>query len=254
MHVPDAFYFNFSLVQRYDTDPAAKAAAAAVLASKLGSDLGLKLFLENEAQLYLPAGKSNDVEPVQSSSLRNRKQPVSRATGLSEAPTLSRALSLGSTMTQQSTETSPEAGSEYGDNQYPVVDHYQTQGSTAYNGGWLSRIAALLVGEDPTQCYALICGNCHMHNGLASKEDFPYVAYICPHCRTVNGPKIRQERASAPNTPNTGSMVSMDLANTSRSAVDSQVTSLIKDTLAEYAASATDGGDKTEALAAGNES
>ena len=140
-------------MQRYDTDPAAKAAATAVLASKLGSDLGLKLFLENETQLYSPAGKSDDFEPMQSSSLRNRKQTLSRAT------------SLGSTMTQQSTETSPRAGSEYGDHQYPVVDHYQIPGSTAYNGGWLSRIAALLVGEDPTQCYALICGHCHMHNG-----------------------------------------------------------------------------------------
>jgi hypothetical protein len=33
------------------------------------------------------------------------------------------------------------------------------------NGGWIARLAAMLVGEDPTQCYALICQKCHMHNG-----------------------------------------------------------------------------------------
>lgn len=33
------------------------------------------------------------------------------------------------------------------------------------SGGWIARFAAMLVGEDPTQCYALICHNCHMHNG-----------------------------------------------------------------------------------------
>lgn len=33
------------------------------------------------------------------------------------------------------------------------------------NHGWMPRLAAMLVGEDPTQCYAVICRNCHVHNG-----------------------------------------------------------------------------------------
>lgn len=143
---------NFLQWQRYDTDPAAKAAAAAVLASKYTEGTGLKLSLNEESEV--DAGKSSDVELVQSRGLRNRKQPQGRAS------------SPGGTMIQNSAETSPQMGSEYDQhNQQVFVDHFQGQGATAYNSGWLSRVAALLVGEDPTQCYALICGNCRMHNG-----------------------------------------------------------------------------------------
>ena len=38
-------------------------------------------------------------------------------------------------------------------------------GGGGEGGGWIGRLAAVLVGEDPTQCYALICKNCHKHNG-----------------------------------------------------------------------------------------
>lgn len=196
------YYITQQLIQRYDTDPAAKAAAATVLASKLGAESGLKVFLEDESKLNVAAGKSHDVELVQSSGLRNRKQPQTRGTGPGG-------------MLQQSNETTSPVGSDYAEHNQPLyVDHYQPQGSsTAYNSGWLSRIAALLVGEDPTQCYALICGNCHMHNGLASKEDFPYVTYICPHCRAVNGPKIKREHSSGDNVSNVGSTVSQGHGN-----------------------------------------
>ena len=54
-------------MQWYDTDPAAKAAAATILASKLGAESGSKVFLEKESKLNVPAGKSHDVELVQSS-------------------------------------------------------------------------------------------------------------------------------------------------------------------------------------------
>ncbi|CAO2831926.1 unnamed protein product [Amaranthus hypochondriacus] len=201
------FYLTQQLIQQYDTDPAAKAAAAAFLASKYTEGSGLRLFLEEE--LKADAGKSNDVELVPSSGLRNRKQPQGRAT------------SPGGTVIQHSTEASQHASNEFTQqNQQLFVDHFQGQGANAYNSGWLSRLAALLVGEDPTQCYALICGNCHMHNGLASKEDFPYVTYICPHCHAVNGPRIQQDRASGIDNPNMGHTVSVDQGKTTNS-VDS---------------------------------
>ena len=38
-------------------------------------------------------------------------------------------------------------------------------GGKASEEGWIARLAAMLVGEDPTQCYALICRSCHTHNG-----------------------------------------------------------------------------------------
>lgn len=236
------FYLTQQLIQRYDTDPAAKAAAAAVLASKLGADSGLKVFLEDESKLNVPAGRSNDVELVPSTGLRNRKQPQNRGT------------SPGGTMQHATAETSPHAGSDYVEHNQPLyVDHYQAQGSsTAYNNGWLSRFAALIVGEDPTQCYALICGNCHMHNGLATKEDFPYVTYICPHCGAVNGPKIQKEHASAnDNMANVGPTVSEDRGNASSVTSDSP-----RDNPGEVDDSEKvgEGGDKTEVSAASNES
>ena len=151
-------------MQRYDPDPAAKAAAATVLASKLGADSGLKVYVGDEStKLNAPStGKSNDVELVQSSGLRNRKQLHPR----SSSPTESTKLLQHSAEEEALHNTSPvNDGSETSSmhNQL-VVDHYNP-GSAAQDGGWIARIAALLVGEDPTQSYALICGNCHMHNG-----------------------------------------------------------------------------------------
>ncbi|KAK4370490.1 hypothetical protein RND71_009965 [Anisodus tanguticus] len=132
------YYITQQLIQRYDTDPA----AATVLASKLGLDTGLKVYLGDESKLNAPAGKSNDVEIMQSTGLRNRKQVRS-----------------GSAET-------------------------------------------MLVGEDPTQSYALICSNCHMHNGLARKEEFPYITYYCPHYNAVNRPKQLADGASGSSTLN----------------------------------------------------
>ena len=144
-------------MQRYDPDPAAKAAAASVLASKLGADSGLKVYMEDESKSTLPTGKSNDVEFVQASGLRNRKQVQARSS------------SAGSTLVHNSDEEMPLSVQREGlltsEHNQLVVEHDNLQGYTANDGGWVARIAAFLVGEDPTQSYALICGNCHMHNG-----------------------------------------------------------------------------------------
>jgi hypothetical protein len=146
-----------SCVQRYDPDPAAKAAAASVLASKLGADSGLKVYLGDESQFNAPTGKSSDVEVVQSGGLRNRKRVHTRSN------------SAGSTPLHHSNEETPcpegTEGPEASEHNQLVVSHQYPQGPGANDGGWIARIAALLVGEDPTQSYALICGNCHVHNG-----------------------------------------------------------------------------------------
>ena len=145
-------------MQRYDPDPAAKAAAATVLASKLGADSGLKLYVGDESNPTASTGKSHDVELVQSGGLRNRKQLQSRSTSPGAmTPVLSDQQLVGSGGTD------PTQNFEH--NQPVVVEHHQPHSSTTNDGGWIARIAALLVGEDPTQSYALICGNCHMHNG-----------------------------------------------------------------------------------------
>uniref|UniRef100_A0A0E0KSX5 Lunapark domain-containing protein n=1 Tax=Oryza punctata TaxID=4537 RepID=A0A0E0KSX5_ORYPU len=54
------YYLTQKLIQKYDLDPAAKAAAASVLATKLGADSGLK-------------ATSSTIEVIPSDELRNRK-------------------------------------------------------------------------------------------------------------------------------------------------------------------------------------
>ncbi|XP_062163908.1 uncharacterized protein At2g24330 [Alnus glutinosa] len=208
------YYSTQQLIQRYDPDPAAKAAAATVLASKLGADSGLKVYLGDESQFNAPTGKSNDVEAAQSSGLRNRKQVHTKSS------------SAGSTPVHDSNEGSPRSegtqGPQSSEHNQLVVSHHYPQGPATIDGGWIARIAALLVGEDPTQSYALICGNCHMHNGLARKEEFPYITYYCPHCHALNKPKqSEEERVSGSSTPNLGSLRTQ---NASASASDSGVT------------------------------
>ncbi|XP_072968553.1 uncharacterized protein At2g24330-like isoform X2 [Typha angustifolia] len=171
------YYTTQQLIQRYDLDPAAKAAAATVLASKLGADSGLKVYVGDESNFDSPSGRSNDVELVHSTNLRHRK-PVNAKSNNTGSSSLS----------QFADDSLTDYGADAQETVVPnqsVVEHYK--GSITNDGGWLARIAALLVGEDPTQCYALICGNCHMHNGLARKEDFSYITYYCPHCHALNG-------------------------------------------------------------------
>ncbi|WOL10728.1 hypothetical protein Cni_G19487 [Canna indica] len=170
------YYATQQLIQKYDLDPAAKAAAATILASKLGADSGLKVFVGDESKTSAPFAQSNDVDPTQTTGLRNRKQPHASSN------------STGSTVISQPlSEISSELGAdgqEIGAQSQRVVEHYK--GSGGNDGSWIARLAALLVGEDPSQSYALICGNCHMHNGLARKEDFPHISYYCPHCHALN--------------------------------------------------------------------
>jgi len=174
------YYITQQLIQKYDTDPAAKAAAASVLASKLGADSGLKVFLADESQPNTyDTGKSTDVQLQQSGGLRKRNQ--------------SNPKSPGSNPGQQFVKETPQFGeNEVSGNithDHVVVEHHNPADSGARDGGWIAKIAALLVGEDPTESYALICGNCHMHNGLARKEDYPFITYYCPHCHALNKPK-----------------------------------------------------------------
>ncbi|MED6204978.1 hypothetical protein PIB30_013744 [Stylosanthes scabra] len=221
-------------ILRYDPDPAAKAAAATVLASKLGAESGLRLYMGDESNPGATTmGRSNDVEVVQSSGLRNRKPPHIRSTSSGVAtPFNPDQHFVGGLGELDETQTS-----EY--NQL-VVQHHQPQSSTSQDGGWLAKIAAILVGEDPTQSYALICGNCHMHNGLARKEDFPYVTYYCPHCNALNQPKQLDGQISRA-SPKMGSPKAFD-SKALKDAIDSAAESMVvaSNTPVDAGASATE--------------
>lgn len=147
-------------MQKYDADPAAKAAAATVLASKLGADSGLRFHVGDESRANAPSGRNNDVELVHSGELRNRKTGLTRSTSTGSAHML-----YPEQETPQSVGSEGPQTAEHGQ---LVVAHQNPQSYATQDGNWIARIAALLVGEDPTQSYALICGNCHMHNGKSS--------------------------------------------------------------------------------------
>ncbi|XP_072963150.1 uncharacterized protein At2g24330-like [Typha angustifolia] len=179
------YYTTQQLIQKYDLDPVAKAAATAVLASKLGADSGLKVYVGDETSSNTTVVKSNDTQMGQSNGLRNRRQAhtISSSTVSTAVPQIANA----------SSNESMGDGQEAAGPNHEGVEHYR---GSVTNNGWIARVAALLVGEDPSQCYALICGACHMHNGLAKKEDFPYITYYCPHCHVLNTSKPSGERDS----------------------------------------------------------
>jgi len=211
------YYLTQQLIQKYDLDPAAKAAAASVLASKLGADSGLKVHLGEESNLDAAVVMSNNAEIVPSDGLRNRKQPNARG---------SRTGSTTAAHTPaQDAESSHALNAGLGNTQPTrVVEHYQ--GSGASDGGWIAKIAALLVGEDPSQSYALICGNCHMHNGLARKEDYPHITYYCPHCHALNTSKHSAGQYSGSNSGPSTPVAPADGISATSSAVESELVNM----------------------------
>ncbi|KAM5566217.1 uncharacterized protein ABKV19_019940 [Rosa sericea] len=216
------YYSTQQLIQKYDADPAAKAAAATVLASKLGADSGLRFHVGDESRANAPSGRSKDVELVQSGELRNRKTGLTRSNSTGSTPLL-----FSEEETPRSVGSEGPQTAEHGQ---LVVAHQNPQAYAAQDGNWIARIAALLVGEDPTQSYALICGNCHMHNGLAKKEDFAYITYYCPHCHALNRPKHLEGGVTGSSSPDSGSLTAGDRSDVANQASDSLNDSVVTGT------------------------
>lgn len=174
------YYLTQQLIQKYDSDPTAKEAAARVLAAKLGADAGLKLSSESSQ-----ADEINNV----------LAEAVTEATGQGAESTGSRRrISQGRTPTNINQQFNEATRSQTGRNDawQSRMEVDQFSGKAA-GGGLVARLAAMLVGEDPNQCYALICRNCRAHNGLSRKEEFQFVTYYCPHCNFLNGPQQSTE-------------------------------------------------------------
>jgi len=55
--------------------------------------------------------------------------------------------------------------------------------------GVMEKLVDYMVGDGPTNRYALICIHCHSHNGMALKEEFEYIAYKCCYCMRFNPPR-----------------------------------------------------------------
>ncbi|CAL1545969.1 unnamed protein product [Lymnaea stagnalis] len=62
--------------------------------------------------------------------------------------------------------------------------------------GTMDRLMDYLVGDGPENRYALICFQCHSHNGMALKEEFEYLSFRCCYCYYIN--PARKQRPTAP--------------------------------------------------------
>lgn len=70
---------------------------------------------------------------------------------------------------------------------------------------FIDKIIESLVGDGPSNRYALICRNCASHNGMALKEEFEYLAFRCAYCGFPNPahkvrprPSVQLNRERAP--------------------------------------------------------
>ncbi|CAH8851684.1 unnamed protein product [Trichobilharzia szidati] len=50
----------------------------------------------------------------------------------------------------------------------------------------VDKLLDLLVGDGPDKRFALICGECAAHNGMALEEEFEYLAFRCCYCNHFN--------------------------------------------------------------------
>lgn len=62
--------------------------------------------------------------------------------------------------------------------------------------GMMDKLVDFVVGDGPSNRYALICRVCGSHNGMALKEEFEYVAFRCCYCMAPN--HARKQRPFAP--------------------------------------------------------
>ncbi|XP_074112246.1 zinc-ribbon metal-binding protein lunapark isoform X2 [Cotesia typhae] len=76
---------------------------------------------------------------------------------------------------------------------------------------YLDRLVEYLVGDGPSNRYALICRQCDSHNGMALKEEFEYFGFRCCYCQYWN-----PARKQKPSAPKLNSNITSPLSITSR--------------------------------------
>ncbi|XP_013407606.1 endoplasmic reticulum junction formation protein lunapark [Lingula anatina] len=81
------------------------------------------------------------------------------------------------------------------------------------------KIIEYLVGDGPSNRYALICCECRSHNGMALKEEFEYLSFRCCYCFTFN--EARKHRPQAPR-PTYTPMTSRGRTETERGSEDDE--------------------------------
>ncbi|KAF7283953.1 hypothetical protein GWI33_022778 [Rhynchophorus ferrugineus] len=56
----------------------------------------------------------------------------------------------------------------------------------------LDKMVDYLVGDGPSNRYALICQKCSSHNGMALKEEFEYISFRCCYCSHFNSARKKK--------------------------------------------------------------
>lgn len=119
--------------------------------------------------------------------------------------------------------------------------------------GVLDKFVDYLVGDGPSNRYALICRQCQSHNGMALREEFEYIAYRCCYCYYWN--PARRQRPVAPRLPDPGSQTrTSDTEDSSRSSSEagsrrsSQVLGELATSQEELSSEAEAGGENVEAV------
>lgn len=90
----------------------------------------------------------------------------------------------------------------------------------------MERMVEYLVGDGPSNRFALICKQCNSHNGMALKEEFEYIAFRCCYCYNMN--PARKQRPDAPRldfdatkTPNLNAFGSSESSDSERNSAAS---------------------------------
>ncbi|KAF5307474.1 hypothetical protein FQR65_LT06829 [Abscondita terminalis] len=60
---------------------------------------------------------------------------------------------------------------------------------------FFDRMVDYLVGDGPSNRYALICKNCYSHNGMAFRDEVEYFSFRCCYCHTFN-PALKKRPAA----------------------------------------------------------
>ncbi|KAI8596319.1 hypothetical protein EDD21DRAFT_388635 [Dissophora ornata] len=87
--------------------------------------------------------------------------------------------------------------------------HPSSAGQSPYDAPerhWYDKIVDVIVGDEgPDTRFALICGQCYAHNGLALPQEIDDIQYICPKCSFFN-PSRRKTRLNGVPSPSSPEM------------------------------------------------
>lgn len=73
--------------------------------------------------------------------------------------------------------------------------------AVTYTCSSLSKVVEYLVGDGPNNRYALICSECHSHNGMVLRDEFEYTTFRCAYCYHLNPARKRKPSLVLPSAP-----------------------------------------------------